>query len=118
MSYEFYRALHVIAILMVFLSLGGAIMRATLNDTSAAAKKMVMMVHGTGLLLAILAGFGALAKAGIPFGGWVAVKFVIWLILGGAVAMVGRLGNKANMMWYVIIILGAVAAYMAIFKPF
>ncbi len=118
MSYEAYRLFHIIGILMVFMSIGAAIIRARLNDTTETIRKQIMMRHGIGLLVVLVAGFGAMAKAGIPFAGWIAVKFVIWLIIGGIVGMMARMGSKANVMWYVALLLGIVAAYLAIYKPF
>lgn len=121
MSYNLLRVLHILGILMVFLSLGGAIIRAALNDSTESVKKNIAMLHGVGLLLLLATGFGLVlmvAKMGGSFGGWIAVKFVIWLILGGAVAMLGRMQSKAGMLGYVILALGAVAATMALYKPF
>jgi hypothetical protein len=67
-----------------------------------------------------VAGFGLLARVGIswPWPGWVFVKLIIWLVLGGVTGLIYKLGPTGKGLWYVVILLGVIAAYMAIFKPF
>jgi hypothetical protein len=46
------------------------------------------------------------------------VKLIIWLVLGGVTGLIYKLGPTGKGLWYVVILLGVIAAYMAIFKPF
>lgn len=122
MSYEFYRILHLIGIFGVLLSLGGmAIFVSTGGSRSSfGARKLVGMIHGIGLFLVILAGFGLLARLGLTSGmpGWVIAKIVIWLALGGIPTLIYKKPQQAKLWFFAIWILGACAAVLAIIKPF
>lgn len=120
MSYEFYKILHLTGIIMVFTGLVGLLtIKMSGGALEGKAKSLVFMSHGLGLLLALVGGFGLLARlnmvSSLPH--WVYGKLLIWLILGGAIAGVKR---KGHMGWPVFILLLAVfvaAAYLAILKP-
>jgi hypothetical protein len=118
MSYEFYKILHIIGVLMVFASIGATVVKASLKDSSATFKREISITHGVGLLLALVAGFGILAKLGLAFKGWVVVKMLIWLFFGGATAMAARKPDLAKPLWFASIGIGILAAYLAIYKPF
>ena len=79
------------------------------------------MMHGVGLLVALVGGFGLVARLQLEQGmmaPWVIAKLFIWLALGGVIALVNRKQDKAKLWSIVIIILGATAAYIARTKPF
>jgi len=52
-----------------------------------------------------------------PWPGWVIVKAIIWVVLGGFNVVVYRLGSRGQALWYILILLGVLAAYMAVMKP-
>jgi hypothetical protein len=83
-------------------------------------QKSVAITHGIGMVLVLVGGFGMLARLGIfwPWPGWVIGKIIIWLVLGVLVALIGRLPALAKPLWWVTIALGAIAAYLALNKPF
>ena len=119
MSYEFYKVLHVVGIMLVFLSLGGATLHAANGGTrdQNPSRKVVAALHGTGMLLLIVAGFGMLARiqsmsAGIPH--FVYPKLLVWLVLGAAPAILSRKPGSAALWWFLFPLLGAVAAYFGI----
>ena len=119
MSYEFYKVLHVVGIILVFMSLGGALLHATGGGTREQnpARKLIAALNGTGLLLIIVAGFGMLAKiqsmsAGIP--SWLHPKLLIWLLIAASPALLARKPGSAKAMWFVLPLLGAAAAYFGI----
>jgi hypothetical protein len=121
-SYPIYKVIHLIGIMMIFLSLGGAatyiINGGTKNHKWS---KAVAITHGTGLLLALIGGFGLLARLGITHGGlpvWAIAKIGIWFILAIMTGAITRKPDFARPMWTIIIILGATAAYLAGSKPF
>jgi len=118
MSYNFYKILHLTAVFIIFLSLGGAVFRSLAADTSARTKKLVGIMCGTGLLIAFFAGFGLMAKLGIGFDGWVIGKLIIWLALSGLLAVVNRKRGLGLPVAFAAILLGALAAYLAVAKPF
>jgi hypothetical protein len=61
-----------------------------------------------------------LARLGIhwPWPGWVLVKVVIWIILGALGAVAARKTTLAQPLWWMTIVLGGLAAYVAGNKPF
>ena len=114
-SYVTYKTLHFIGLAMVLLSLG-----ALLSQPQTLSKRLLAMVHGIGLLLLLVTGFGMLAKLGIhSIPGWVGGKLVVWLGFGGAMAVVPRWRAKkpALLLWSLVGLVG-LASYFAGAKPF
>ena len=118
MSLMFYKVLHIIGILMLFLSIGGAIIRASIDQKSEKLEKFVLMNHGIALIIIVIAGFGMLAKLGMVFTGWVVVKIIIWLLMGALILPIKKMPEKRTVWWFTALILGGIAAFMAIYKPF
>ncbi len=121
MSYEFYKNVHLIGVMLLFLSLGGALVFSAGNvDRGHPWRKLLGASHGLSLLLLLVAGFGLLAKLAIltPLQGWVYAKLAIWLVLGGSIAMIRRRPQWAGTLWLAVVILGGLAAYLGINKPF
>jgi hypothetical protein len=122
LSYEIYKLFHLFGIIMLFVSIGGVMLYALNGGTKAdnTWRKTAAITHGIGLVFILVAGFGLLARASIswPWPGWVFVKLIIWLVLGGVTGLIYKLGPTGKGLWYVVILLGVIAAYMAIFKPF
>jgi hypothetical protein len=118
MSYDFYKILHILGLACVCVSLGGIMLHA-INGGSKATnsfRKGVMITHGVGLLLLLVAGFGMLAKLGIhgvPW--WAAIKLVIWLALGAFVGLAYK-QNVARKLWLVVPLLVVVATVVARYK--
>ena len=111
---------HVLAIMMVFMSLGAIVVyrKQELEDTGL--YKFIMKVHGLGMILAFVAGFGLLAKLGVAASlpSWVILKMVVWLCVGGSVVLVKKFPQKWASVCLGMLGLGSLAAYLAIFKPF
>ncbi len=119
MSYQFYKVLHLCGLSLVVLSLGGVILHVINGGTksSNAFRKGAMITHGLGLLFLLVGGFGLLAKLGIhSFPGWVTGKLLIWLALGGLVAVAYKKPASARVLWVVVPVLVVVASYLAVFK--
>jgi hypothetical protein len=117
-----YKLIHILGILMIFLSLGGQINYA-INGGSKDQntwRKAAGITHGLGLVLVLFGGFGMLARLGIrwPWPGWVFGKILIWVLLGGLVGVATRSPGAGRGMWYIVLLLGLLAAYFAIMKPF
>jgi hypothetical protein len=119
--YAFYKVLHFIGIFMVMISLGGMVLH-VMNGGSREFRwrRLAALTHGIGLLLALIAGFGLIARLGIqsPWPVWIYIKFTIWLIFGALPALIYRKRNLARAIWMTLIILGALASWMATNKPF
>lgn len=116
-----YKNIHFIGIFMVLMALGGLLLHAINGGTQAHAwRKPIAITHGVGLFLILLGGFGMLARLGIfsSWPGWVAGKVAIWVILGGLIAVIFRKPTLAKPLWWITIILAALAAYLGVNKPF
>lgn len=116
---QFYNVLHFTGILMLFLGYGALLARSMAGSEDAKVKKLGSITSGIGLLLMIIAGFGLIAKVyGNTFAPWMIVKIVIWVVLGGLIALINRKPALATTLWWVLIALGALAAVMVYYRPF
>ena len=81
MSYEFYKILHLVSLIALFLSLGMLIL------SPKSLKKLILSLHGTALLLLLVSGFGLIAKLHIPLKllspSWFWQKTLVWVVLAG-----------------------------------
>lgn len=122
MSYEAYKVLHILGILVLFASLGGlAGVRMMTAAGVSGGPRLFNVLHGVALVIVIVAGFGTLAKLGMASPGtwplWVWIKLVVWLLLGAGLGALKKAGSQAGSVLAVLALLGAVAAWSAIFKP-
>lgn len=118
MSYEFYKIIHLTGIMMIFLAFGGLIYRNLLKDENKSLKRWGMITHGAGLFLALLGGFGLIAKLKLGFPVWIWIKILIWFGFAGLVTVANRKPDLGKPLWTVLILLGVGAAYLGVFKPF
>lgn len=122
--YATYKLIHIIGILLVFVALGGVALHAANGGTKVSnrARRLVAITHGIGLFVILVGGFGLLARIGVMHGagfpGWIWVKLGVWVLLGAMIALPYRKPAFARPIWFALPVLGAVAAYMAIYKPF
>ena len=84
-------------------------------------RKLAGMTHGIALLVVLIAGFGGMARLGMPnpahWPQWVWIKALIWLILGGIIVLIRRAPQFNTLLWWLLPLLGAMAAWAAIYKP-
>ncbi len=114
-----YKVLHIFAVLLTFTALGGAISQSLAGTGKGSpGHKLAGLTHGIALLVILISGFGLIAKLGYGFPLWIWIKIVIWLLIGGAIALVRRLPQHATIFWLAIPLLGGFAAYLALYKPF
>lgn len=121
MPLEFYKVIHYLGLALLFVALGGTVSY-TINGGDKEdnkARKLIAAGHGTAMLLLLVAGFGMLAKLGASVSSaWVIGKLVIWLVLGGALAFIPKAKKDgAKVLLFVLPLLAAAAAYLAIHKP-
>jgi len=120
MSYSFYKILHYSGILVFFMATGALLYHSFLGGSKTdRARKAIVIVHGVGLFFIFLAGFGLLAKLQIhwPWPSWVWIKFLTWVALGGSLALFYRKPMWTPYIWWAIVVLGIMAAYMGHYKP-
>jgi hypothetical protein len=116
-----YKNLHLIGVFMILVALGGVIAQ----QLQAASREQTWrrpgaITHGVGMVLVLVGGFGMLARLRIfwPWPGWIVGKIIIWLVLGVLIAVIGRAPTLAKPLWWITIALAAMAAYLALNKPF
>ncbi|MCI0454804.1 MAG: hypothetical protein L0Y68_07400 [Candidatus Dadabacteria bacterium] len=117
-SYEAYTVIHILGIMLLLLSLGAYLILSM--NKSVKGKKLAAITHGIAILIILVAGFGLLARIGYmsvnnwPLWAW--LKLAIWLILALIIIPIKRMPNLIPVLWFLIPILGALAAYLAIYK--
>lgn len=103
---------------MVFTGYGALLGRALAGSESVRARKLGGITSGIGLLLILVAGFGLIAKMGYSYAApWIVVKMLVWLALGGMIALINRKPDKAGLLWWVTLALGILAAVMVYLRP-
>lgn len=119
MSYQAYQLIHLVGIMCVFLGLGGVCLHAAGGGTpESPVRRTGLMVHGLGLLLVLVAGFGMLARIGASATApWVLGKLLVWLALGGIAAVPYRRPGSARGILVLAPLLGLAAASLALFHP-
>ena len=119
MTYDFYRVLHFVGLLSLFMGLGGSILAYSALPEGMRLKlssRMLLGVsHGAGLLLILLGGFGMLAKKSIftfPFPNWVWVKIALWITLAALFTCIKRGPRQLALLWWLLAMgLGFAAIY-------
>jgi len=122
-TYEAYKLIHIFGILLLIFSLGGLCLQATDDRAgpSGRGRKLLGFAHGAAAVIIIVAGFGLLARLSISHGvtwpWWVWAKVGIWVLLGITPLVIRKSVTFTRSLWLGVPILGAVAAYLAIYKP-
>lgn len=123
-SYQTYKVVHLIGIFLVLTALAGLALAAANGATrqSNSARRLISASHGIGLFVVLVGGFGLLARLGVMHGaafpGWVWGKLAIWVAIGALVAVPYRRPDYARAVFLALPVLGGLAAWLAIFKPF
>jgi len=121
LSLLFYKNLHLLGVFMLFIALGGVILH-QINATARENiwRKPVAITHALGMVLVLVGGFGMLARLRITWTwpGPVTAKIVLRHLFGALIAVIRRAPALAKPLWWVTIVLGALAAYLALNHPF
>ncbi|MCP4808852.1 MAG: hypothetical protein GY913_06360 [Proteobacteria bacterium] len=117
-----YKVVHLVGMFLVYMALGAAIFHSANGGTkdSNTQRKLVGISHGVGMFIILLGGFGMLARLGLTggFPGWIWAKLAIWVLLGACLAFANKLPNLAKGLWFAMPVIGGVAAYIALYRPF
>ena len=122
-SYELYKVAHVVAAILIFMSLAGAYFHAANGGTrdTNAARRVISAMHSIGLLVSVIAGFGLLSRLDLIRGGipaWVYGKLAIWLIAGMLLTIPKRKPSLARpILAYGLPLLAVAAVWLAVYKP-
>ncbi len=82
--------------MLLFLSLGGLGALALTGQTTSKVRRLFAALHGFGLVVILIAGFGWLAKLGYGFPPWAGIKLVIWLGFGALLVPLKRKPHLAR----------------------
>lgn len=120
MTVVFYDALHVIGAMMLFTGLGGLAALAMSGNATHKARVVFVALHGLGLGILLVAGFGAMAKLGMgsSFPLWIIIKIVLWLFLGASLTLFKRKAELGRVLVFVVLAAGLLAAFLGNYKPF
>jgi hypothetical protein len=118
LSLSFYKVAHLFGIMLMFSALGTVIAGAVAGEGSLRLKKLGGIAQGIALVIILVGGFGMLARLGLNDGWplWVWLKLVIWVIFGGATIFVRKAGEKAGWLLVLLPVLGAVSAWLALYR--
>lgn len=134
MTFVFYKVLHFIGIITLFVGFGALIANVAAGKQKGTHERRTSaLLHGIGLLLVLLGGFGMAAKAklgvvaaseeaveaasqGLP--GWFWAKVAVWVVLGGITALISKKAKLGKLWLAVILVLGAIASYLGVAQPF
>lgn len=122
LSFEFYKVFHILGVVALFTGLGGAALHAANGGTKKdnPSRKLVSVLQAVALVLLLVAGFGMLARLQLTgsWPGWVWAKVVLWVVFGALVALPGRVPASGKPLLLGLPALGALAGWLAVFKPF
>lgn len=108
--------------MLLFASLGGTAvlgLRGGDEREVGSVRRVLTIGHGVALLVVFVAGFGLMARLGIMSGWptWIYIKIALWLVLGGAVALVRRTPELGRVWLFLLPLVGAAAAWVAFTHP-
>ncbi|MCP4870672.1 MAG: hypothetical protein GY898_18370 [Proteobacteria bacterium] len=121
LSYEVYRFVHFLSIAFVITALGGAAVLSLSGENvkEHAAKKIIGITHGAGMIGVLVGGFGMLARLGLDgLPGWIYAKLGLWFVVGAVMGVAMRVPGAGKLLWFVVPLLVAVTGYIATAKPF
>jgi hypothetical protein len=105
-----YNVIHVVSIMAVFAALG-----AVAASEGTKHHKLGAALHGLALLLILVSGFGMLAKYNLGFPWWIMVKLIIWVAIGGMLAVAKRRALPCGAVIGIILALGTISAVLGVF---
>lgn len=121
MSYEFYKIMHFLGLVLLFSGLAGLLtVKMSGGKLEGPTKSLVYVSHGVGLVLLLVGGFGLMARLHLTQGmpGWIYVKLAIWVFMAAAVGLVKRKGQIGWPLYLALLIVFLIADYFAVMKPF
>ena len=119
MPYEIYKMIHLLGL---FLLISGLITAFTLTSNGHAlagkVKTFAFALHGLGLVLILVSGFGLAARLGLVGGlpTWVKAKIGVWVVVGLIVILIRKMKLQVKIWLPLVLALFTMAAYLAVNK--
>lgn len=122
MSLTTYNLIHLTGLAALLVALGGmaGITAAGQDLKGSGQKALLMSLHGAGLVLMIVAGFGQLARLGVahaPLPGWAWMKLVLWIVVGLFPLWLRKSPKIARLLLFVLPLLVFAGGYLALYRP-
>lgn len=121
MPYVAYKLLHYAGLFLLFTSLGGLCAVRLGQGQGAEGERWLKLLHGMALLMAIVAGFGMLARLGqaspATWPAWAWLKLALWAALGAAPVLIKRAERLAGLLLVLLPLLGLFGALLVLYKP-
>ena len=124
MSYIVYKLIHLFGLFALFVGLAGMAAHAAAGHEKSenTGYRTLLFLHGLGALVALTGGFGLMARVGVEHGeifpGWIWTKLLLWVVLGGLIALPYRNRALAKYLLVALPFLGLLGAYLGNYKPF
>lgn len=109
MTPDTYKVIHIVGLIALFLGIGGML---------AGGRKSFALLHGIGLLVVLVAGFGMQAKGNLGFPGWLIGKLAIWVVFAVLPVAYKRKAMPAAFILLGALVLGGLAAWLVVARPF
>ncbi|NWK57187.1 hypothetical protein HW115_16310 [Verrucomicrobiaceae bacterium N1E253] len=109
-KFEIYRLLHFAGIFTLLYAFGSLFIGKNYNKGAA-------MLHGVGLLLILVSGFGMQAVMNHGFPIWIILKLLIWVAFGGFLVLAKKSVINGFTAWVLILTLGLCSVYLAKHRP-
>lgn len=116
-TYFLYKVLHIVGVVLLFAALGGLTLREVAGDDSPKSRALGLATHGIALTLIFITGMAALMALGLGAPPWVLAKMVLWLVIAALPVVIRKMPRHATLLWWLLPILGGLAAWLAIYKP-
>lgn len=123
LPYSFYKVVHILGIAMTMVALGGMLGHALNGGLKSEnrARGLLIGMHGTGVLLILVGGFGMLARIGFTHGAnfpmWLWTKLGVWTLVAVMAALPYRIPTMGRPLALALPMLAMTAAAMAVYKP-
>lgn len=118
MDIQTYRVLHILGLVLLMLGLG-AVLGA--GRDAARPRRLGLALHGLGLLVMLVAGFGLMARRGWSGPGEWPLEIILKMVIWGAIAVLPILVRKGVvptiMGWLLAAALATTAAWLALTMP-
>ncbi len=119
LSYQVYKILHLVSLFGVFMCLGALVIHHMNGGAKHfPARRWLVLSFTTFMFLAFVGGFGLMARLGSGMQTWIYAKIALWLVIGAYMSLIARKPDWSKVHWFVLLVLGATGASVALYKPF